>query len=298
MKYGIRELSGVLNEIISNSTNYFKTKYLRQKAIEKIQDFHDLPEKVMRDTKALFVLSTGRVGTDFVTHLLQQSESLYVKHEADPGLGTASRYLYDHDLVNHEGGRAAFLAARYHLIQDSYMFGKTYVETNNRLTFFAPAIRDLLPNAQFIHLVRHPGAFVRSGMRRGYYTNDYIADYGKIRPTEQDEAFEKWDSYSRVEKIAWLWYRTNLLIEDFKKSCPERVMMVKSDELFKQPDAVVADILKFANEPMPGRLKTDLGPKNKQHSGFFPRYDRWEDVDKERLRSITGELAKRYEFNL
>lgn len=298
MNFGIQEIGGVLNDFISNSTDYFKTKYQRQKAIEKIKDFQDLPERVLHNTKALFVLSTGRTGTDFVTHLLQQAEGLYVEHEAVPRLGTASRFLFDNDMMDQKGGQAAFLAARYHLVQDAYMFEKRYVETNNRLTFFASAIRDLMPKAQFIHLVRHPGAFVRSGMRRGYYTTEYISDYGKIRPTEKDEAFDKWGSYTRVEKISWLWYRTNKLIEDFKASIPEEVLMIKSEELFQQPDDVVTKMLSFVEEPRPKRIKTDLGPKNKQHSGHFPRYDRWEDTDKIKLKSITGELAQKYEYKL
>lgn len=298
MKFGVREINGVLKEIISNSVDYFKTKYHRQKVIDNMQNFNDLPERVMRETKGLFVLSTGRCGTDFVTHLLKQSETLHVEHEAVPRLATSSRYLYDNDLVNHKGGRAAFLAARYHLIQDAYMFDKRYVETNNRLTFFAPSIRDLMPEAKFVHIVRHPGAFVRSGMRRGYYTSDYIADYGKIRPTGNDEAFDKWDTYSRIEKVSWLWYRTNKMIEDFKETCPQRTITIKSEELFNQPAAVVTKILNFVNEPQPDHLKTDLGPKNKQRSGSFPRYEHWKDDDKAKLQAIAGKLAEKYEYKV
>ncbi|HLR32400.1 MAG TPA: sulfotransferase [Fodinibius sp.] len=298
MKFDVKELQGVLNEFVSNSVDYFKTKYQRQKALENIQRFDDFPERVLRDTPALFVLSTGRTGTDFVRHLLQQAKGLRVEHEAVPGLAAASRFLYDHSLVNHKGGQAAFLAARYHMIQDAYMFKKQYVETNNRLTFFAPAIRDLMPESRFVHLVRHPGAFVRSGMRRGYYTSEYIVDYGKLRPTEQDEVFEEWESYSRIEKISWLWYRTNTLIEEFKKSCPERILTVKSEDLFTKPDEFVSRVLNFVNEPVPDQINTDLGPKNSQRSGAFPRYERWNNEDKKKLQAIAGKLAAEYEYSL
>lgn len=298
METGIRAFNGVLKDFWSTSVDFFKTKYKRQKAIDRMQDFSDLPERVLKDTKAMFVLSTGRCGTDFLTHLLKQSAALHVEHEAEPRLAMASRYLNDNNLLNQEAGKAAFLAARYHMIQDAYMFEKRYVETNNRLTFFAPAIRDLMPQAQFVHIVRHPGAFVRSGMRRGYYTDEYIADFGKIRPTPEDEVYDEWESYSRIEKISWLWFRTNTLIEEFKESCPDKVMMVKSEELFRAPGTVAKDILNFMNETPPSQFKTDLGPKNKQRSGNFAHYDRWSDEYKEKLRSIAGDLAHKYDYNL
>lgn len=299
MDASIRDISRVTREYFLNSYDFLKRKYKRQHAIKDIENFENFPEIMLQNLRALFVLSTGRCGTDFLNHVLKKFEPLDVHHEGDSKFAIASRYLYDHSHeISQRGGELAFLAGRHHALQDAYLFNKIYIETNNRLTFFAPFILSVLPHVRFIHLVRHPGEFVRSGMRRGYYTAHSIADYTKIRPKDTDEAQGKWAKYSRVEKISWLWYRTNKFIEKIKLMHPEKVLFIKSEQLFNDTEQTVSLISEFAGFDAGPDIEINVGPKNMQRAGHYPHYQNWSNVDKNAMKTITGELAAKYNYHL
>lgn len=297
MRVTIRDFSEVAKEFALESYELIRRKYLRQKALKEIQDFDDFPEFVLQKAQALFVLSTGRCGTDFLHHLLKPVKQMDVHHEAEPKMAIASRFLYQNN-INHHGGEVAFIGVRYNAIQDAYLFNKIYVETNNRLTFFAPYIESLIPNARFVHLVRHPGDFVTSGMRRGYYNSNKIVDYSKIRPRESSIAQQEWNSYSRLQKIAWLWNETNLFVERFKENHPDKTLTIKSEQLFGQPAEVATNLLRYTNISEPMNLKADIGPKNKQRTGSFPRYKDWNFKQKQEIQVIVEELALKYNYQL
>ena len=114
---------------------------------------------------ACFILSTGRAGTQYLTELLNELPGLQALHEPQPELLYASRWAYEHQEKT-EMLEAAFLAARYEFIRNAHLSGLRYVETNNRLCFLADGIAKAFPKARFIHLVRHPEAFIRSGLQR------------------------------------------------------------------------------------------------------------------------------------
>lgn len=299
MNASIRDINRVAREFVLTSYDFFKRKYMRQNAVSSINNFENFPETMLQNLRALFVLSTGRCGTDFLNHVLKKFDPLDVHHEGDAKFAIASRYLYDHGYeITQQGGELAFLAGRHHALQDAYLFNKIYVETNNRLTFFAPFIQNLIPHARFIHLVRHPGDFIRSGMRRGYYTSHSIADYTKIRPRQTDGVHEEWDSYSRIEKISWLWYQTNRFIEEFKARHPEKVLFIKSEQLFSDTGDAVSRIGNFLGFDPPSDITINIGPKNTQRSGRYPHYENWNNKDKTIVKDIAGELAAKYNYHL
>lgn len=124
---------------------------------------------VWRRSTCVFVLSTGRCGTKTLTHLLKLSSTVYARHEPAPRLYAEALDAYLSNLMPTTRYRAIFTAARAPDIGAAFLRGQVYAETSNWLTFFSPIIRDLLPNAKFIHLVRHPRDVVRSGMRRKWY---------------------------------------------------------------------------------------------------------------------------------
>jgi hypothetical protein len=162
-----------------------------------------------------------------------------------------------------------------------------YVETNNRITFFAPALARMLPNARFIHEVRHPADFVRSGMRRGYYAEG-IVQHQRLMPSGNAE----WSSYSELEKIAWEWNEINGFIEAFKASMPEnRILTLRSEELFNDPQSILST-LEFIGVADDAALVRDVTnqkfkPVNKQRKGNFPKYEHWSDADKAALKRVA-----------
>lgn len=247
--------------------------------------------------RCAFVLSTGRCGTALLTDLLGRSSALEVVHSPRPELeyASAEAHATTADVAALE---LAFLAARYEALVNASLVGRTYVETNNRITFFGRGIAKLLPNAKFIHLVRHPGAFVRSGIRRGYYEPSAFQPQ-RLRPRR----VAGWATMSRVEKIAFEWQEINAAVEHLKQEItPERVMTLTSERLFEDPDAApavfrfleVADPFATDAEALKARLSE---PKNAQSVGKFPVYHQWSEDDRAALRRIAT-LAAVYGYKL
>lgn len=205
----------------------------------------------------VFFLSTGRSGTLFFTQLLAQDRRFVVAHNAAPELIAQSRVAYQcvqggMDAMHRELLRQLLVVARQQVLDQCLRDGTTYVETNNRLTFFAPALLAMFPAARFVHLYRHPEAFVRSGLARRWYTGENSHDIGRIVPLAGTPAAEAWPGWNDVERIAWLWAETNRYIADFL----DRVGPgLRCAMYFEQPTAEeVARVLGFCGAQVPADL--------------------------------------------
>ena len=98
------------------------------------------------------------------------------------------------------------------------------------------ALIAIFPKAKFIHLIRHPGSFVRSGIRRNYYQG-HDNDDGRISPLPNDTIFEEWKQFDRIQKNAWLWTMTNQKIENLKQGMnSESILTIKAENLFSNPN--------------------------------------------------------------
>lgn len=253
------------------------------------------PDEVL-SAPYVFVLSTGRCGTAYLTEVLSRSPGLSVRHTPKPELEYVSSLVH-RTRPTPEALDLATLAARFELFVEAYRAGRTYVETNNRITFFAPALAHLLPNARFIHVVRHPGDFVRSGMRRGYYAPG-VVQHQRLTPPD----FPEWSSYSEVEKICWEWNEINSFIEHFKESvAADRVLTIRSEAMFREPDAMLA-VLDFLGTGEDEELVTAITegqfkPVNVQSKGSYPKYEQWPEADKVALRQIAT-LAPNYGYEV
>ena len=198
----------------------------------------DLHERVLKESEPIFVLSTGRCGTALLTKILKNDDSLNVHHEPSPALIYHSKKAYEQKNDN-RWLTSTFDAARYELMRDSYLLNKRYVETNNRVTFFANGIVDLFPKAKFIHLDREVYEFVISGLSRNWYSYEKMVDEGRIVSKTDD-----WNNLSQSEKITWLWKETNQEIRSFSKNHPNKVYYISSNELFKN-ESKIQDLLVF-----------------------------------------------------
>ena len=245
-----------------------------------------------------FVLSTGRCGTGLITQILSASPVLRVEHMPQPELEYASSIAHQmHPSV--QCLELAILSARFDLFfLNTYLRGKIYVETNPRMSFFAPALARLLPNAKFIHLVRNPADFVRSGMRRQYYETGVI-----YHQRLSDSGNDRWEKMTRLEKVAWEWNEINGRIEEFKRSCDSnRVLTLLSENLYSKEDTT-NQLWKFLqlDNPFAGasgsaRLRKLLAnPVNKQRSGTFPKYNEWDAIQKQQLWR-TASIAREYGY--
>ncbi|MFW5891250.1 MAG: sulfotransferase [bacterium] len=269
----------------------------KNKIIKRRKKNNRIYKNIHNKAKPVFVLSTGRVGTKFLTKVISNSEKINSYHEPTPELIYYARYAYENQSLNEELKRIID-AARLEYILYSTINNKLYFESNNRITFFANQLEQLYPKAKFIHIVRHPGAFVRSGIRRKWYSNNQVWDMGRIVPFSQDI---KWEEMSLISKISWLWNETNKFVETFKNEIPAyKILTIKSEDLFDNHNTI-NKIFRFIDVKNPysrKEIKNLLNrPVNAQKINEFPKYKNWSKQQKEELRKYSN-LAKKYNYNI
>ena len=249
------------------------------------------PEEVL-NAPYCFILSTGRCGTALLTKILDLSPRLLVHHNPKPELEWVSSLIHQ-ESPPLDCLRLAILAARFDkFFLEAFQRDRIYDETNNRISLFAPTLAQILPNSKFIHIVRDPANFVRSGMRRNYYA-DGTVQHQRLMPTNDPG----WNQMSQLEKIAWEWNEINQNIEQFKAEIDSnRIMTITSESLFNgHKNGTVTALWDFIGVPPPlseqkreRRLqKLFLRPVNRQVDGDFPKFNNWSEDEKASLSRIA-----------
>ncbi len=269
----------------------------RYKIKKKVSDFNQLPDQMFSEMNPVFVVSTGRVGSELLVRLMNESKIGSVYHEPRPRMFYGSKIAYELGFNDVEAQIIAFLNARYDLLKKTYLEDSRFVETNNRLSFFMVGLAELFPKAKFIHLIRHPGAFVRSGIRRKYY-NGNENDDGRLAPLKLDPFYSRWEHMSDIEKIGWLWNATNEFIESSKAIIDyARLLTIQSGHLFSDYK-VYQDICRFINHDILDVNKIEpllKKPTNRQKQNDFPKWMDWSSEDKDTLKKVTP-LGVKYGF--
>lgn len=228
----------IIKKLIRCNYDFIK-KLFRDKAIHETvgnYDVANLHETVHRHASPCFVLSTGRCGTQLLTQILNKHSSILAYHTPTPEFTYYSRFAYETTDSLAEQLKLIADSGRYEYVRDAYLSEHHFAETNNRITFFAPALAELYPKSRFIHLIRHPASFVNSGISRDWYSGNVLYDESRITPSADSNI--DWKNMTRSEKITWLWNETNQFIEDFKDSLDtHRHITVKSEELFNDVSA-------------------------------------------------------------
>ncbi len=259
--------------------------------------------KEWKENPCVFVLSTGRVGTKTLTALFALSPQVISLHEPEPRLVKVSfdAYMEGGSLQTSDKWQAVVRAARDDAICEANRRGKIYIETNNRLTYLAPALAATFPASRFIHLHRHPYEVVRSAMRRGYYQN-HNWDFARIRPRPGEPLAEQWEALPPLEKSAWYWAQCNHDARAFLATLPDaRRMDVRADALFAGDEKMLVDLFAFVGMNFPPRnlVEEVLGQKiNAARQGHFPLPSEWNDSERAAVRRFVGETAETLGYKL
>jgi len=251
----------------------------------------------------IFILSTGRTGTMLFTRIFNDATNTKAFHNYPPEFIEQSKVAYE-VLKNNEEPilfrllENIFLLGREKLLYLCYLHKKIFIETNNRITFLAPVIKTLIPNAKFIHIYRHPGEIIRSGMRRNWYHSDSSHELGRIQPLQSSEYYKAWNKRSQIEKIAWMWNETNEFIETFLAEVANDHKLKIDFNQLQNLDVNRLSVFTGAKLKV-SKIKKELSkPVNVQKSGEFPHYENLENEEKEKIKQICGSLASKYGYHL
>ena len=248
-----------------------------------------------QSTKCLFILGTGRIGSTTTIQMLNCSPKIAAFHEPRPSRLMAAKSAYADLRENEHEYRRMFTKIRRGPIGAIGRSDRIYAEWGSWCTL-GPMIANLLPRASFLHLYRHPGGVIRSGIRRGYYVNNSWDKY-RIEPPLNDPIREDWDQkWDPFRKIAWMWQAVNGGIIAFKSSiAPKRFMSISSEDMWDINSGVQTRLFEFlgVKPPQKDQIRETLSAKyNAQEGGEFPVYHRWTDKQRQVLREIAGPVME------
>ena len=263
---------------------------------------HELRKQNFKQLKSpIFILSTGRCGTNWLANLLEKDKSLKVFHEPKPVMRAQAKLAYQYfrnDKINQNEKKIfeeLYLTGREEIFLNCARAGKRMVFVDSGSCFFAYIYMKLFPDAKFVHLYRHPAEFVRSGMRRKWYNYEKTSELNRITPLEETI---NWVNYSLIQKISWLWNETNSFIEEFTNK-------LKAGNIFKSNFNEwnfenVKNLIMFLDIKIDdSKIKSSLSNKvNSQKDGNFSEYKNWTETDKSELKSICSTLATKYGYEL
>jgi len=188
--------------------------------------------KFYNDTHIFFVLSTGRTGTTWLSDILDTCPSAKVEHEpiareqieqvrASQSYSVARTYINDFRL------KEIFLRA------GNLSSIDVYGETNSALRRHLVPLKEAIPTATLIHLVRDGRDVVRSVYSRGSYAEshplyrDYMPPYA---PFDQLE----WLQLTEFERTCWAWRMENEFLRNHISRRARFEDILSSYELFKE----------------------------------------------------------------
>ena len=280
--------------------------------MKKFNLFHHIDletiTRMVAEYSPVFVLSTGRVGTKFIHTLLSHHQEFQSSHEAFPNLQFFSDFAYHHqdkkDVLS-----KMMEAARMELVLDAFNNNKIFSESNQCLVFFAYALANWLKKSKFIHVIRHPGDFIVSAVKKGWHKNDSIWEAGRVKSDNECE----WASMSQIERLAWTWSETNRFIRDFGVFAgPDRFVCFRAEDLYadkKQVDAMLTFMgaktlfsdsfyreiqLQKVNEI---EIHPDEPPNMKKVPNF-PAYRLWPEEDKALVKKYVNPQALEFGYEL
>jgi hypothetical protein len=274
-----------------------RKKILRSKPIDS---FHE-------SKPCVFVLSTGRVGSETLAHLAGLAENMFSYHEPLPKLFALSKLAYElsnkimADIELEKVFAEAFVTSRRNLIEDSLFCGRGYIETGPDPTFLAPIIFKAIPEVRFIHLVRDPEKVVQSGLLRHWY-DGHGMDYSRIVPDPSSIFGKAWVNYSPYEKNLWLWAETNRWIQDFSQSIsPEKYLLLHSEDVFRGHEVATEQFYGYLSSKKPSKRKINSVLRKRLNSqakgtSALPQRD-FSSADKN-LQKFVAEIANKLDCKI
>jgi hypothetical protein len=204
--------------------------------------------------RLLFVIGTGRCGTQSIADLISRVPECEVEHERKPVLlGEAIDYLEGRtshrsmvDLLRQTRGPETFSAKR------------VAGESNQRLALVLPALAEAVPEARYVWLIRDGRETVDSLHRRLWYHRDEgrvrsmgaqpvpglrsaLREWAASRPDGHRLGVidrGEWEAMDRFARCCWYWSYTNDLIERQARALGLQMLELRLEDLSQQMPAL------------------------------------------------------------
>ncbi len=204
----------------------------------------------------LFVVSTGRSGSNAIAQLLNKHPEGLCYHDAFPHI-----YTYSLQKIYNSKPQKEILESLYNLYNSmNFLEGKLFAQSDQKLSPLIPELSILFPKAKFLWLIRDASEFINSALPRGWFANSefgYDEPHPKaflpkeVTPSKFD-AFhrtnghlcgvfneDQWKQMTPFERNCWYWIYWNEMIEkNLLRLDKNRWMMVRLEDLKNKTDSI------------------------------------------------------------
>lgn len=200
-----------------------------------------------QEEKLVFVLGTGRSGSDAIVHFLNQHQEIQAFHEPN------RRYL----ALSIE--KEANLKTSEQVIEElmltykNHSFippGRFHVESDQKLSNMIAELNVVLPRSRFIWMIRKPENFVRSAVARRWFTEPSFECHKDSSIVDKsyrtfclrvsadivkDDTFGNWEQMDQVDRCAWYYYYwNNLIFSQLSQIDKSRWLLIKLEDIDNQ----------------------------------------------------------------
>jgi len=207
-------------------------KYNFKLLVKKLlgQDFKPVvyPQKVdeLFELEIVFLITPGRSGTQTLVEYCIANSTLLSLHAPEVTLG-AINHLYDQQRISSEAAKWCYYTSREKYLLQAFTEKKVFLDGDCKSLSILPLLAKEFPKSKFIHLVRKPASFIKSGLSRGYFTSKPSAFWGYLEDNDKT-------NLSQIEKIALFWNKANIIAEKMKKELPSnRIQTLIAEEMFQ-----------------------------------------------------------------
>ena len=249
----------------------------------------------------VFIVSTGRAGSQMLARVLSEAPALLALHEPRPHLVTEG-YLRWTGTMSEEEAEAAVRDKRGDLVRQVERNGLIYVESSHYCSHFIPELARIF-DARFIFLHREPRGFTRSGLSRDWYEDlsrrqrlhmlarrKWRVPVGHVWHDHRLEPPD--DLESRMERIAWLWAEINrTILAGLESVDPRRKLEIRLDSV---GPARFAEVLEFVGaEADPAVLERMTVVAARKPNKTKKRPEELDPWNEDAFRRLTAPMAER-----
>ena len=259
----------------------------KQEALKYLQE---------KQKNLLFILGSGRSGTQLISDLLEQTGETMVFHEPNftEDVSTMDRFRRDQkELMDYwTHFRVVEIYRRWKMSPDIKFYG----EVNGTIRYHAAVIKELFPNAKLFLMVRDGRGVVRSVMGWPQFYNRCSAGAYALKPLANDKAFVEWGGFTRLEKMSWGWQETN---EFLMRHIPEnnwlQLEKISSDYEYCNNRFFSKIGVNIPREVWDARMSKKSSNASKTYG--FPVWNEWSDKDKVRYMSICRDTMNKLGYS-
>ena len=270
------------------------------------------------DVSPVFIVSTGRAGSQMIANALARHPRLCALHEPPPHLNAEAFVSWSRRgnlpswrtrLISHRRDALESTTRRKRelMIRQIIGNGYVYVESSHFLSHLIPELSSAF-GGRFVHLYRDGRHFVRSGLQRDWFTKTtlsqdlvawirrrYLVELGR---TSKDHLLSPPPEFrTRFEKIAWLWVEINTVILDGLESIPDGRKFALPVEALSAGtlEGLLGFIGVSSDAPTVEAMLEVASRKPNRTPGnpTQPPPDSWSDRERQRFNEIAGRMMVR-----